>query len=690
MPPVMGRRIRIGVALVTGVLVLAFAASAQAAFVVQNNHDEGPGSLREGIAVVENGGTVQVPTSVGPIELNSELKVLRSIKIEAIGTGRAVIDAHHRCRIFYVQASAVEMAGLELIEGRVATTGATAGETALGGAILLASGHLNLANDFIQRSEADASVGAQSELAAGGAILGATLTDLELHNTIVTDNRALGGTGGVAGQAKALGGGITSGGELTIQGGEVKGNTAQAADAKGGGIAFQSTQSALLEGVSVSGNEATLYVGKTGNSGGGGLDLEGPATLSGVTVARNRALADNAASDLGVAEAGGVRTRAAVTIVNSTFDNNLASAVVNENGLAIGAALAAAEAPVSVVNSTLADNTLRTGGTNSASFGASIWAAEKVTVENTILAPGETSTGANCYNAAAGSIVSAGGNIDSGQSCGFAQPGDRSNTDPKLGPLAANGGPVETMALLAGSPAIDGGTASGCPATDARGVLRPDGAGCDVGAFEVATPSARTAAASAVGTTGATLAGSATNPDLAGGSVSFQYGTTVGYGAQTAAQAIGPTTRAAGFTAAIGGLTPATTYHFRIVVTNALGTAVGPDLTFTTATPPRTVTTGGPQPQLRVKHVKGLRFRVTCSGGRACQGNLTARTGTGKKAVVVAKAKVRLTAGQTKTVTLTPTGKGRLLLARPGKLPVVVKATIRNVVVPKPLHLKLS
>ncbi len=45
------------------------------------------------------------------------------------------------------------------------------------------------------------------------------------------------------------------------------------------------------------------------------------------------------------------------------------------------------------------------------------------------------------------------------------------------------------MALLLGSPAIDhGGTAAdGCPATDQRGVIRPQGAACDIGAFE-ATP----------------------------------------------------------------------------------------------------------------------------------------------------------------------------------------------------------
>jgi hypothetical protein len=50
--------------------------------------------------------------------------------------------------------------------------------------------------------------------------------------------------------------------------------------------------------------------------------------------------------------------------------------------------------------------------------------------------------------------------------------------------LADNGGPTLTHALLAGSAAIDAANTTVCPATDQRGVARPQGAGCDVGAFE--------------------------------------------------------------------------------------------------------------------------------------------------------------------------------------------------------------
>jgi hypothetical protein len=57
-------------------------------------------------------------------------------------------------------------------------------------------------------------------------------------------------------------------------------------------------------------------------------------------------------------------------------------------------------------------------------------------------------------------------------------------TDPKLGPLADNGGPTLTMALLPGSPAIDAGNTSLAPATDQRGFSRPAGRAADIGAFE--------------------------------------------------------------------------------------------------------------------------------------------------------------------------------------------------------------
>ena len=57
--------------------------------------------------------------------------------------------------------------------------------------------------------------------------------------------------------------------------------------------------------------------------------------------------------------------------------------------------------------------------------------------------------------------------------------------DPMLGPLQDNGGPTQTLMLMAGSSALDGGYNPTCTAQDQRGVPRPQGANCDAGALEV-------------------------------------------------------------------------------------------------------------------------------------------------------------------------------------------------------------
>jgi hypothetical protein len=102
-------------------------------------------------------------------------------------------------------------------------------------------------------------------------------------------------------------------------------------------------------------------------------------------------------------------------------------------------------------------------------------------LENTLVANASLPAGQDCF----GAITSAGGNLDSGTSCGFSTLTDISNTDLLLGPLTANGGRTPTHALLVGSPALDTAQQSHCPATDQRLVPRPQGPGCDIGAYEL-------------------------------------------------------------------------------------------------------------------------------------------------------------------------------------------------------------
>jgi hypothetical protein len=109
-----------------------------------------------------------------------------------------------------------------------------------------------------------------------------------------------------------------------------------------------------------------------------------------------------------------------------------------------------------------------------------------VTLKNTIVA--NSPRGENC----SGSITDGGYNIEDDTSCGFSE---ANNSMPSTVPLLDgdglqnNGGPTKTISLLEGSPTINAipESTNGCcteVTTDQRGVERPQGKGCDIGAFE--------------------------------------------------------------------------------------------------------------------------------------------------------------------------------------------------------------
>ena len=87
------------------------------------------------------------------------------------------------------------------------------------------------------------------------------------------------------------------------------------------------------------------------------------------------------------------------------------------------------------------------------------------------------------FGAGAVAINSLGTNVFTDGTC-YPVASDQIVGDAGIGVLADNGGPTLTHALLAGSPAIDAADSAACPATDQRGVTRPQGAACDVGAYE--------------------------------------------------------------------------------------------------------------------------------------------------------------------------------------------------------------
>jgi hypothetical protein len=152
-----------------------------------------------------------------------------------------------------------------------------------------------------------------------------------------------------------------------------------------------------------------------------------------------------------------------------------------------------------IENSTIADNANQDESSGPArGAGGGLGLGDGIArLENTILAgnveiTGGVTTQTNC--APGPGLTSLGHDIDSGTDCGLADtiPGqtDQSDTNPLLGPLQNNGGPTMTLTLGHGSPALDKVPAPGgdCPGTDQRGVPRPQGAACDIGAFELQVP----------------------------------------------------------------------------------------------------------------------------------------------------------------------------------------------------------
>jgi hypothetical protein len=140
---------------------------------------------------------------------------------------------------------------------------------------------------------------------------------------------------------------------------------------------------------------------------------------------------------------------------------------------------------------------------------------------------------------------------------------------------------------VAGSPTIDVGSDSSANGTlDLDGNTRDVGAHTDIGAYEfLIAPSASTAAATAVTETGVALNG-AVDPEGLATTYQFQYGTSTSYGSVTPSSSAGAANSAASVSAPLSGLSPGTTYHYRLAATNSQGTTYGTDETFTTVTDP--------------------------------------------------------------------------------------------------------
>jgi hypothetical protein len=288
-------------------------------------------------------------------------------------------------------------------------------------------------------------------------------------------------SGGDAGGDASGGGAVLNRGTLTLRSVTVSANTAAV---EGGGVSSRDA-TLTIDASTIAGN--TVAAGNSNYFGGGVfVDGQGSATISASTISGNSSTGMFSGGGGGI----GMGSNAAVTVTNSTISGNAAS----DRGGGIGAFFG--NARLTLTSVTLAGNG---GFPGQGVSGGNLYIegsggnASAVSILNTLVGLPLGSGVANCAGGA--SFISLGHNLDSGTSCAFTQATDVTSVDPRIGPLAANGGPTLTRALQPGSLAIDAGTSAGL-ATDQRGVARPQGPASDIGAFEAeVTPTAPAIAA---------------------------------------------------------------------------------------------------------------------------------------------------------------------------------------------------
>ena len=198
----------------------------------------------------------------------------------------------------------------------------------------------------------------------------------------------------------------------------------------------------------------------TGANEGGGIRNSGTLTIQQSTITGNTS-AD--------ADGGGLWNNGTLTLINTTVSGNTAG----DDGAGFET-----EGPATLTNSTIANNAAGTGAGNTGG-GVKIATGGSVTLRNTIVADNTQGAGGQIDGTL---TLSNGSNVVEG-GCSGCLPSDIT-ADPNLGPLADNGGDSYTHAIPANSPAFNAGLDGDAPATDQRGVARPQGAASDIGAFE--------------------------------------------------------------------------------------------------------------------------------------------------------------------------------------------------------------
>ena len=365
----------------------------------------------------------------------------------------------------------------------LAINGAGAGQTIIKGGAGWDDRIFDIPAGYISVTLNDMTIANGNANGYGGGIYHGNTGTLTLNNSIVSGNSATGYSGGGVSHG--------SGGMLKLNNSIVSGNTADA----GGGIS-SANATVLLTNSIVSGN--------TSSNGGGGISSNGGSlAVTGSTISGNTSTGDFGG---GIASADGT-----LMVIDSTISGNTAH--LNAGGIAnAGGAL-------TLTNSTISGNTA-TGGAggginnfgaygpfnastatlnnvtianNSAPAGGGIANGGTLKLKNSLIAGNSAGSAPDC----SGTLASQGYNLlGNSAGCGGLTDGISGDlvgsaahpVDPKLGPLQDNGGATFTHALLFDSLAIDAGSPAACASTDQRGITRPQGTECDIGAYEFDGP----------------------------------------------------------------------------------------------------------------------------------------------------------------------------------------------------------
>jgi uncharacterized repeat protein (TIGR01451 family) len=437
-----------------------------ATFSVTGTADGGPGSLRQAIIDANNTSgddTINLPAGTYTLTIagtgenagaTGDLDITDGLTLNGAGAATTIIDAAGIDRVIdIIGVDPVSISGVTLRNGNAGTdfTG--------GGGVHVTSGP---GTDAYTTTFTDCIITGNTAVNGGGINNDDTQNNsLMLVRTTVSNNTA-----------STDGAGIVHGpngtGSLTLTDCIVRDN--KAGRENGGILAAAGLPSDLtITGSTISGNSAP---GGTG----GGITWFGSAfVLTNSTVSGNTAGTDGG----GILTSGGN-----VTMTNCTISGNSAG---RDGGGIVSFNTGSLSGPYTLTNMTITGN-VADGDNNGTGNGGGIFNVSPgiISLANTIVA-GNNDRGGQAPDCS-GTITSLGHNlIQSTTGCTITgdTSGNITGQDARLGPLVDNGGPTSTHALLAGSPAIDAASATGAPATDQRGVSRPQGNGFDIGAFEL-------------------------------------------------------------------------------------------------------------------------------------------------------------------------------------------------------------